>query len=160
MTLPELSCCTLGESASEPSGLVVVARLFRGSWVIRVLSLESLSVALSVLIWSAAAFTSTVTASAAATESVAFTRKSCRALSATPWMFVVEKPVRATVTTYWPALTLLNKYAPSPSVVVVRSVFSSTLCRATAAPGIAAPDESVTMPRILPNVDCARADVA
>ena len=35
----------------------MVARLFSGSCVIRVLSLESLSVALSVLIWSAAALT-------------------------------------------------------------------------------------------------------
>ena len=55
--LPELSCCTLAESASAPSGLVVVARLFSGSCVMSVLSLESLSVALSVLIWSAAAVT-------------------------------------------------------------------------------------------------------
>src|SRR5882757_244972 len=30
---PELSCCTLGDNASAPNGLVVVARLFNGSCV-------------------------------------------------------------------------------------------------------------------------------
>ena len=48
--LPELSVCTLGDKPSAPSGLVVVARLFSGSWVISRLLFESLSVAFSVLI--------------------------------------------------------------------------------------------------------------
>ena len=47
---PELSCCTFGKTVSDPNGLVVVARLFSGSWVICRLSLESLSVPFSVLI--------------------------------------------------------------------------------------------------------------
>ena len=152
---PELSCCTFEDSASAPSGLVVLARLFSGNSVIIALFLESEMDASSVLIWSGPAVTSIVVPSAAARFSVTVTRRSCRASSAMPFRLVVAKPACAAVTVYRPGLRFSNRNAPEPSVTLLRVVLWSTERSVTAVPGICAPVLSAAMPRMLPKVDWA-----
>src|SRR5215469_6249812 len=52
---------------------------------------------------------------------------------------------------------LWNAYSPLLSVVAERSPCVPVLSRVSCAPAITAPLESCTVPRMLPNVDCADA---
>ena len=154
--LPWLSSCTLAESVSAPSGLVVTARLLSGNCVISALLLVSPIEPSSVFIWSGAAETSTVVASAA-TASCTFTRRSCRATSCSPVRLLMAKPSCAARRLYLPGLTFSKTNAPVSSLLITRSLFSSSLCSVTAVAGMAEPVESVAAPRMLPRVDCAAA---
>ena len=64
------------------------------------------------------------------------------------------KPVLSTSTVYPPGFTLTKEYNPFWSVVNICFSPVAVLVSVTCAPGIAAPEASLTVPEIDPKVDC------
>ena len=66
-------------------------------------------------------------------------------------------PATSILTLYVPGSRFCTVYEPVSSVTTIRRTDVPTFWTVTADPGISAPDWSRTVPRIVPNVDCANA---
>ena len=96
---------------------------------------------------SATTETTSVTPPGSITASTRALRPTSRAMPV--WVNPL-KPVRLTSSLYWPTGSSRSAYCPAESVVVLRANCVPRLVAVTIAVGTAAPDVSLTLPRIVP----------
>src|SRR5262245_30280378 len=104
------------------------------------------------------AFTFT-TSFSAPTSKATSTVFACAASTMTLSREIVLKPEALTSTLYDPGSTASRRKPPSPDDLVSRTTFVALLVILIVAPPTTAPEGSVTVPAIIPLLDCARTEL-